>query len=433
MQWECHSCQMLHPNIPSACSRCGTEPDVVKNVWQCAYCKKSGNDCTQGRCSGCGRDRDARDAVAVDPDQKVAGPRGIALASGDTLVCGFCGSLCPPVNERGDKPENCPTCQGPLDVAQKKIADEVVSAACASQYAAPATEPASSSDVGVRAALSGPPAEPHESLPSPPPSTQMPRLAPIILGSLALMVTAYCIVAHYSKDLNCTVLGRSWSRSVRVERLQVQQRSGWHDSFTPAGASCALMQHGTRSVQVGFQTTYSMDEDRSKPCLRGPEYAVTTQVKTGQKCTGGTKYVKRGTVSVAQCAGWSPTYSPRVSLVRDCVGYPRVRVPHTSPTYAEVPRMDSFCSWEESVWVYSRTLQSSGWDLSPRDPPMDLQVRERASGTQDTYNTQLSCPSLGGAGPLAHEVGYQDWQRLAPGTRVVAKMWGQTVRKLLLP
>lgn len=432
MQWECHSCGVTHPDIPEACRSCGTRPDIVKNVWRCAYCREAGNDCTQGRCRGCGRDRDSKDEVAVAPEQKVEGAYGRALASGDWLVCAWCSRPAPPVRGDCKPPENCEACGGPLEVATKKVAREEVSEADARTYAAPQVEPMRDPAGSPRTPQDPSRTQNRQSPASTWDAARRNTVALVVLASVAAALALYSCVSHYSKNLDCTVIGRQWVRTVEVQRANIVPRQGWRsESSPPLFAVCSSEQmHGTRRVRVGSTTTYKLEDDRSRPCNRGPAHDVSDRVPDGQVCTGGTKWVKNGGVSTKKCAGFSTRYRIVTRSVRDCVSWPQKQVPYTTDKYAEVPFYDRYCTWSERVWTHSRTLRASAWDDSPRWPQDVIGPDERRGESSESYLLSLSCPGRGNAGPLSHSVRFEDWMRWANNARVVAHMWGDTVTEL---
>ena len=83
MEWECHNCGHLHPSIPAACERCGTAPEIVRNVWRCQHCGHDGISSEQARCPACGADRALGVETAVDTGARIEGEQGRRLAGGE--------------------------------------------------------------------------------------------------------------------------------------------------------------------------------------------------------------------------------------------------------------------------------------------------------------------------------------------------------------
>lgn len=430
MRWDCHECGEPHSELPDACRTCGTKPEVVKNDWKCPTCGHQGNDGLKIRCENCGADKDAKAQTAVAPDKKVEGERGLALARGDWKSCGFCNIQVPPIDDKGRPAENCPNCAGPLDVAAKEAAEEVVSGPAARTYADQRLrfigEPSQSAAPPMHARLRA-----EASSPDTPPQRSGMRIpwSPVLGVALTLAVAlgVWAAWGHFSRDVSCEVAGRSWERSIYLQKQDLQPRSGWRDSMpAKAPGTCSPKWHHDNQVPAGV--TYTTEEDPSTCASEGTR-VVAVQVRTGSRC-GGTGYVKKGGVSVKTCTGGQvPVYETRQKTESYCKRRGTRRVPHT--VFASIPVYADYCYWQEFVWVYSRSVVLTG-SSDPRWPVPNTLPTERERSRDEKYAVILQCPDSG-SGPLTYTLGSQaTWDVFQVGVKTIAHLLGGSVTDLRL-
>lgn len=432
MDWNCHECGEPHGHVPEACRSCGTKPEVFKNAWKCPTCGHEGNDGLKTVCQGCGKDKD-KDAQTAVTTERIEGPQGAALANGSWKFCGFCQTQVAPLNNKGQAAENCPTCGGPLDVAARETVVETVSEEAARTYRPQQSRVVGASPPGV--VPSEPPREPapklgsyfKDEVPSAPrqvPWGPLGLAGLVVLGVLGL----WAVWNHMSRDLECSVSGRDWSRSIEVERSEWRTGSGWKKEkpFDAEAQTCSPRFYANDNVYSHSTYTYSSEEDRST-CASWGTRQVTSRVSTGFRCAA-KETKKNGGVSVSSCARREETFETRVSEQKYCRRYGTKQVRHEDKHYVQVPRYEDYCQWRYLTWVHARTLRADTGE--PKWPEAGLGPGERENRRSENYTLRLSCPTNKDQPTMVYSLQENGWTMFQVGSKVIAHAVGDTVTQV---
>jgi Zn-finger nucleic acid-binding protein len=303
---------------------------VYEMWWDCAYCDSKALLGKSNRfCPNCGGQQDATRRYFPPPGKETAAN---TQYDGTDKSCPACQT------PNGAKAHNCRNCGSPLDGAGEvaRVADQSTNAPKPGQ--APAAKKKSK--------------------------------LPWILGGIALVLVAFCLVAAFwTKDVACTISSHSWERTIDIEQLRAEQDSAWCDS-TPSGA-------------------YSVSRRR--------EQRSTRQIPDGETCT--TRNVDRG----------DGTFERR----EEC-----------KTKYRSEPVYDDRCYFTIDRWKVVRTAKANGQGTSPGPSwPQVVLSRtgsslgsEREGGRNEKYTLHLT-----GADKKTYQCtqGFARWNALPDGHKKV--------------
>lgn len=445
MKWECHHCGQEHDELPERCTSCGTEPEIVLNLWTCKSCGQADIPATGAPCPNCGADQQADAPVAVAPDKRLFGEIARALASGAWRFCAYCKTLVPPVDVRSGRANTrCPTCGGELIEATQRAGTQQVSAADAQNYRAQiVTDLAGAplaTDVG-RAHRTAPATTPAAA----PPAKKggVARYVFLALGVLFLLC-----VAWPTRKVTYQVTSQRWSRSIDIEALQRKTDRGW-EAEVPAAAyakSCQREVRSHRDVPIGTESyreevddTASCAEyrDRTERVEDGTE-SYEEEVDDGKRCVRD-GFKMNGGVSVKTCEEWErkkknvtrtrTKYTEKV-IGQECVRYRKKMVTKTRTKYRKEPVYDNRCTFTiDTEWVGVRSVERRGADTQPEWPVVDVRDRERPGARHAEYVLELK-DSRGK--PARYLCGaLPEWKAHKAGTDVLAEVSFGTIVKLL--
>jgi hypothetical protein len=305
------------------------EEKVYEMLWDCRYCgsrKLLGK--THGHCPNCGAPQQNAPRYFPADAEKVAVSDHVYV--GADPICPTCRST----SSRAAK--HCGSCGGPLAGAQAvaQRADQVHPEGVA--YAG---------EAGPRAFA--PPAGP------PPAAPAKKKTLPLVLlgcGGVAALgvVSVILLLIFWKRDSAFEVVGRSWERTVAVERFGPASETAW----------CKDMPADARDVR------------------RTREQRSTNKVQNGEDCA--TRKVDNG----------DGTFREK----REC-----------KPRYKEEPVYDERCSFSVNRWAVARTERSTGGDSSTPAWPEVRPARagecvgcERAGARKEIYTVKLADSGDGG-------------------------------------
>jgi hypothetical protein len=326
---------------------------VYEMLWDCRYCgsrKLLGK--SHQHCPNCGAPQQNAPRYFPADAEKVAVSDHVYV--GADVVCPTCRST----SSRAAK--HCGSCGGPLDAAK--------GVALQSDQVHPE---------GV-AFLGGAPGQAAQGQPPAPPPRPRSPLVPLLIGCgglVALGVVGLLLTfVFWKKESTFEVAGRSWERTIAVERFGPVSETAW----------CKEMPGDAQNVR------------------RTREQRSTNKVPNGEDCA--TRKIDNG----------DGTFREK----REC-----------KPRYKEEPVYDERCSYTANRWGVARTERSAGGEApAPAWPELRLGRAgecvgcERAGARQETYTVKLV-----GDGGKAEECTFDAgrWATMRPKSR-----WKGEVRAL---
>ena len=353
------------------------------NLWRCQHCGQQEIEGTEMLCPQCGATRSTDDESRIGTDRRIDGPTALALARGDWKYCGYCSVRVAPVDEAGKPHEVCPYCGGPLSEAEKEAALQLVSAEQASTYQADVVQkvgdPASATTSG-------------RSIPTATKTAPKPRKpwsgVVALLVLIGLCTGGYLLCFHtWTKQMK--VVGRSWQRSVQIEKHGPVVKQDWQRSL-PSDAynkSCSRKVHHHDKIPDG---TESYQE----------------RVADGRRCVAH-GYKKKGGVSVKQCTSWETKYKT---------------VTKTRTKYRHVPVYRQYCSYTVVRWhpAGAMTANGSGADVPKWPDTSALNGKKQRTGErQQSYSLVLEYESESEKYECKDQ---SEWDRYPLGCDVVAEV-----------
>lgn len=309
---------------------------VYEMMWDCKYCgQKKLLGLTHRFCASCGAPQDPA-ARYFPPDNEKVAVKDHPFVGADVT---------------------CPACRQPMSRASK----------CCTNCGSPIDKGA---EVQRRAdVIVGAPPPPA---PPPSPAKKTGLILGIILGVVGLFVAAALVLVLWKREGVFVVTGKTWQRSIQIERYDTGRKTAWCDS-APAGG---------------------------RELSRRKEQKSTEKVKDGETCQTRKKDLGNGTYKE----------------VKEC-----------TPKYKDVPVMADRCEYEVIDWRTARTLDEKGTDDAPRWPPVALARAgtclgcEREGAHAETYTVQFTDDKS--KKPASCDVSQAKWEGFKKGSR-----WKGTVR-----
>ncbi len=333
LYWACPSCGNQNAGAHAYCMSCGSpQPPQV--------------DFHQGRVSEL-----LTDAERIRRAQQ-----------GADIHCGFCGTRNP------SDASNCSQCQADLAAGAKRGSGKVLGAFKADAngaYAPLACPHCGAHNAGNRRSCGScggslaPAAQPAKTPAKPQAGTRGSRA--FVIGALVLLML--CAIVYFlflrTSEIEATVTGAEWQRSIVVEQFGPVRLEGWVDEV-PNGATNLSCREQVRSTQSQPPSNATYRE------VCGTEYVVDTGSGSGE-------------------------------VAQDCV----------YEVYAD------YCSYTAEAWEAYDTVELRGVNLNPQWPQPVLSFDQRLGEQKESY----ICIFRSGSDTYRYEAhSYSEFQRCVPGT-----------------
>jgi hypothetical protein len=347
---------------------------VREGRWDCQYCGTKGNIGRHKTCQNCGRSRPEGTAFYLPSEEEAAvlDEQLLKIAgAGQDWICEFCGSS----NAAGAT--TCHHC-GAAREATGPVQE-------IKEYELGATP--DSGDM----TFDEPTARPEQATKETGKKGSQPT---IIIAGIVAAIVLLCggILAAFvifgGGDVDATVSGFEWQRSIEVEAFQTVVENDW--SVPPGGRQLDQRQeiHHYDSILDHYET-------------RQREVQVQVGVETyvcGQRDLG------NGFFEDIECS--DPIYETQLEEYEEAV-------------YREEPVYQTKYEYEIDKWIVVRTERSSGTDHKPLWPNTDLANKER-DGPQSASYVLIFTDNEDEVHTL--EVPLEEWQTYEEGQSVTLKM-----------
>lgn len=317
--------------------------DIIEMLWECTHC----NSIILGRykeCSNCGKTKSEKCKEWLPDDISHTSSAVVAeeelhkkFVAGSDWKCRYCNSL-----------------------------EWRVDGACANCGASQDEEIVATEKIDVQIA----PVEEEFEIPKQ-------KISPVLRLAIAAIVAVIFLFPMYflfrTVSHAATVTETHWTYNVTVDREQIVT----HDGFHPGGGAFNIHPLGMKTVRYEsvldhYDTvSYTYQETCGQTCTPVPRTCRTTprtcrSNKNGSAtCSGGDQVCTGGGQSC------SPKYCSRVGTRKEA-------------RYRQEPIKQMYYSWEQWDWIFNRTVQKSGSDVSPVMPDetqINLGDRERKTSS----------------------------------------------------
>ncbi|MFW6183941.1 MAG: hypothetical protein ACOC8X_09110 [Chloroflexota bacterium] len=350
---------------------------IREGRWDCQYCGAKGLLGRDKVCPNCATSRPEGTKFYIPEDEAAVEDEKLLQQArkGADWICEYCSSSNPADLDA------CRHCAAPREGTSPQ--QEV------KQYA-PGEAPRSG-DMTVP--------DPHEKYrqePEPEPARkERPRwLAPAIAGGLLLLALLCGFLFLRSDNVDVTVAGVSWERTVVVEALETVTEEGWD---VPDGARLLDEREEIRrydQVVVGHETK---------------QREVSEEVQVGERTyVCGQEDLGNGFFEDIECT--EPVYETQTRMET-----------YEEPVYQQVPVYDTMYTYEVDKWVEARIEKAEGIDLQPQWPALTLAENEREGERQERYRIVF----VDGEGKeYAMQLPHNEWLQFEPSGRYQLKVNG---------
>ena len=314
---------------------------IREGRWDCQYCGAKGLLGRDKVCPNCARSRPEGTTFYLPEDEEVVESQSLLeqARKGPDWICEYCASSNP-----ADL-DTCRHCNAPREGTSPQ--QEV------KQYDLDAV--ARSGDMTVP--------DPHEKYrqePPPQPKKKRPKwLVPVLAGIGVLLLLCLGLTLFRSDDIEVTVAGVSWERTVAVEAMQLVTEEDWE---VPDGGHIISEREEIREydpVLVGHETV---------------QREVSEEVQVGERTyVCGQEDLGNGFFEDIECT--EPIYETQTRIET-----------YEEPIYQQVPVYDTMYTYEIEKWVEVRTERATGRDHNTFWPDLTLAANERAGERSEQYH-----------------------------------------------
>lgn len=357
---------------------------VREGRWDCPQC---GTKEILGRhkiCTNCGKPRPDNVRFYLPEDEaEVADKAVVQQASiGPDWICQYCGA------DNQATMDVCRQCNAPRgDAASRQV---VAYAAGAVPRSGEIPRPTPTPAPAPAAAGVNPLAGKIFGLP-----------APLVLGGGFLLLCAVCFFLFIrTNDVEATVTGFAWERTIAIEELRTVTEQGWD---LPADARPISQERAIRTYEqvISGYTT----EVREVP----------EQVQVGERTyVCGQRDLGNGFFEDVECT--EPVYETQYREET-------VQV----PIYVQRPIYDTQYTYEIDRWEATRTVEAGDNDHNPEWPATNLAENEREGERTERYVVRVA----GGDEDYEIEIPLERWTQLDEGDAVTVRVTMAGVAELV--
>lgn len=168
-----------------------------------------------------------------------------------------------------------------------------------------------------------------------------------------------------SSDVDATVTGFSWERTIQVEELRTLIENDWQ---IPANGRYLSQKEAIHH----YQQVFVRNETRTRQ--------VSERVQVGtRRYVCGQRDLGNGFFKDVECQ--KPIYETRTRTET-----------YQEPIYRDVPVYRTKYTYEIDRWVNGRLERASGHDQTPQWPPINLKPKEREGQKRQQYTVEFTDP-----------------------------------------